>query len=128
MEKIRIISKNDVNQVIGDRVLFVDGVKLNPIDRPAFVELRDGQPRKMVFAYPNSKEKVGRVTSANGHFAIEYGRISGRIKSVVPQLSSMSGTDRYELSRAILAIGSGTRFKHNVETQMTLVEKLLPQL
>lgn len=126
MEKIRIIRKNGVNQVIGDRVLFVDGVKLNPIDRPAFVELRDGLPRKIVFAYPHSTEKVSSVTLPNGNFTVEYGRVSGRIKSVIPQRIHMSDTDRYELVKTIEAGGTGLRFKNNVKSQMKMVGRLLP--
>lgn len=126
MEIIRIIRKNEENQVIKDGVIQVP-VNLNPIDKPAYVEFREAIPKKMVFAYPQSKEKVGLVTSANGHFSVEYGKLSGRIRSVVSHLSRMSETDRYNLGQAILADGSGIRFRRNVESQMNLVEKLLPE-
>lgn len=126
MEKIRIISKNGANEVVCDRVLKVDGISLNPIDKPAFIELRVDLPRQMVFSYPHSTESVGRVTSGNGYFTVEYGRVSGRIKSVTPQRAQMSDTDRYELIRAIEAGGSGVRFKNNVNSQMRMVGRLLP--
>lgn len=128
MEKIRIISKNEVNKVVGDRILLVDGVRLNPIDRPAFVEMRDGVPRKIVFAYPHSIEEVSSVTLPNGNFTVEYGKVSGRIKSVIPQQIHMSDTDRYGLIRAIEAKGTGIRFKNNVNSQMKMVGKILPKI
>ena len=128
METIRVIKKNGLNQIVTDQVRQIHGIRLNPLDKPAFVELRESAPRKMVFEYPHSKEQVGRVRSANGKFTIEFGRVSGRIKMVIPQQYHMSDTDIYELSKSIRAIGKGVRFKFNVETQMVMVGKLLPEL
>ena len=128
METIRVIKKNGLNQIVTDQVRQIHGIKLNPIDKPVFVELRDSAPRKIVFEYPHSKEQIGCVRSANGKFTIEFGRVSGRIKGVIPQQNHMSNTDIFELSQSIKAIGSGVRFKSNVETQMAMVGKLLPEL
>ena len=128
METIRVIKKNGFNQIVTDQVRQIHGVRLSPIDKPAFVELRESAPRKMVFEYPHSKEQVGCVRSANGRFTVEFGRVSGRIKMVIPQQNYMSDTDIYELSQSIRAKGSGVRFKFNVETQMAMVGKLLPEL
>ena len=128
METIRVIKKNGLNQIVTDQVRQILGIRLNPIDKPAFVELRESAPRKMVFEYPHSKEQVGRVRSANGKSTIEFGRVSGRIKMVIPQQYHMSDTDIYELSKSIRAVGTGVRFKFNVETQMVMVGKLLPEL
>lgn len=127
MEKIRVIRKNGVNQVVGDRVILIKGVKLNPIDKPAFVEVKDGQQRKIVFAYPNSAEKVGRVTSANG-ITVEYGKISGRIKTISPLQLHMSDTDRFQLIKEIESGGTGIRFKNNVNSQMKMVGEILPKI
>ncbi len=128
METIRVIKKNGLNQIVTDQVRQIHGVRLSPIDKPAFVELRESAPRKMVFEYPHSKEQVGCVRSANGRFTVEFGRVSGRIKMVIPQQNYMSDTDIYELSQSIRAKGSGVRFRFNVETQMAMVGKLLPEL
>lgn len=128
MEKIRVIKKNDLNQIVTDQVRQIHGIRLNPIDKPAFVELRESAPRKIVFEYPHSKEQVECVCSANGNFTVEFGRVSGRIKRVISQQPHMSNTDIYELSRSIRAIGSGVRFDNNVKTQMDMVGKLLPEL
>lgn len=128
METIRIIKKNGSNQIVNDQVRQIHGIKLNPIDKPAFVEIQELTPRRMVFEYPHSKEQIGRVISTNGKFTVEFGRVSGRIKLVIPQQNHMSNTDMYELSKSIRAFGSGVRFKYNVESQMVMVGKLLPEL
>lgn len=125
---IRIIKKNCTDQVVGDRVLKLDGVKINPIDKPAFVVFREANPSKLVFSYPRSSEDIGRFTSANGHFTIEYGRVSGRIKTVLSQQGNMTDTDRYEITEALKSHGSGIRFRDNVSSQMKMVGKLLPKL
>lgn len=128
MEKIRVIKKNGLNQIVTDQVHHMHGIRLNPIDKPAFVELRESAPRKIVFEYPHSKEQIGSVRSSNGKFTVKFGRVSGRIKMVIPQQNHMSDTDLYELSQSIRSVGSGVRFKFNVESQMVMVGKLLPEL
>lgn len=126
--EIRIIKKNGTDQVVGDRLLELDGVKINPIDKPAFVVYREANPSKLVFSYPRSSEDIGRFTSANGHFTIEYGKVSGRIKVVILQRGNMTATDQYEIIEALKSHGSGLRFRDNVSSQMKMVGKLLPKL
>ena len=128
METIRVIKKNDLNEIVTDQVRQIHGIRLNPIDKPAYVELRESAPRKMVFEYPHSKEQVGSVRSANGKFTVEFGRVSGRIKMGIPQQNHISDTDIFELSQSIRAVGTSVRFKFNVESQMVMVGKLLPEL
>ena len=128
METIRVIKKNGLNQIVTDQVRQIHGIRLNPIDKPAYVELRESAPRKIVFEYPHSKEQIGSVRSANGKFTVEFGRVSGRIKMVIPQQNHISDTDIFELSQSIRAVGTGVRFKLNVKSQMVMVGKLLPEL
>lgn len=125
---IRIIKKNGTNQVVGDRVLKLDGVKINPIDKPTFVVFREANPSKLVFSYPRSSEDIGRFTSSNGHFTIEYGKVSGRIRTVFSQQSNMTDTDKFEIIEALKSHGSGLRFRDNVSSQMKMVGKLLSKL
>lgn len=128
METIRVIKKNDLDQIVTDQLRQIHGVRLNPIDKPAFVELLESVPKKIVFEYPHSKEQVGCVSSANGKFTVEFGKVSGRIKKVISQQNHMSNTDLYELSRSIRANGNGVRFDNNVKSQMDMVGKLMPEL
>lgn len=128
MEAIRLITKSNLNETVGDRTINVAKLSLNSIDRPSYVEIRGTSTVELMFVYPYSKEAVEVISSKNGLYEVKYGKVSGRIKSVVSKQIPISDTDKFSLSKAIKANGTGVRFIRNVENQLDMVKSILAEI
>lgn len=124
MCKIHVVIKNHQGDFLSENIFEIQ-TDLTAIERPSYIEyIKDG--KNYTFHYTGSTERYD--TEEYNGMKIEYGSVSGRIKSVSISSNKILETDVYNILNNInnkidsLRLKNNTiRFKNNLRLGLKLV-------
>lgn len=120
---IRLIRRT-LSSEINDQIIELNGININPIDRPAYVVYACREDKYgMEFIFTSDKEERTKY-QING-IVVEYGVNSGRIYKLLANKNEINQTDSFHFITDSTTESSTERFKENIKGFIAICNRII---